>query len=275
MLAEYFEEMCVPKPFDVRRGEDFQQHQKQIRDQLLFSIGLSPLPERVPLDLHMSEPLDQEWCTVRRVYYQLWPGVYTHGLLYMPKQLPEKPAPAMLSPAGHFPNSNLYKGEQARALYFAKLGYVVLAPFQSHYEDMSLGVSQQTILVWQNMRAIDVLVSLPEVDAKRIGSAGCSGGGYQTAMMLALEPRVIVGADVGYSEEYRSILFPHTAHCVCNHIPWIMRYTDQTEVSALGLPRPVQYMVMNDQTRYFPYSLYPRVQDLYRANGAPGLTDVA
>ncbi|MBE7560654.1 hypothetical protein HS125_17640 [bacterium] len=274
MMAEYFEEMCIPKPFDPRRGEEIQKHRDAIRARLLADLGLSPLPERVPLDLRYSEPLEHEWASVRRVYYQLWPGVYAHGLLYMPKAFREKPAPAMLCPAGHFPDSNLYKGEQARALFRAAQ-VRGLRPFQSHYEVMSLGVSQQTLLVWQNMRAIDLLCSLPEVDDARIGSAGCSGGGYQTAMMLALEPRVVVGSDVGYSEEYRSILFPQTSHCVCNHIPNVMRYTDQTEISCLGMPKPIQYMVMNDQTKFFPYSHYPIVQDLFRVNGASGRTDVA
>ena len=275
MMAGYYEEMCIPHEFLVRRGADYEEHRDALREKLLKSIGLSPLPERVDLDVRRTKELDHEWCTVSRVYYQLWPGVYVSGLLYMPKEFRDKPAPAMLSVSGHFPNGPLYEGEQARSLYFAKLGYVTFAPVQNHYEDMSLGASHQTLLVWQNMRAIDFLQSLPEVDDARIGVAGCSGGGYQSAMMLALDARVKVGADVGYTEEYRSILFPHTAHCVCNHIPHIMRYTDQTEVSTLGLPRPIQYMVMNDQTRYFPQSHYPRVQDLYLANGAPGRTDVA
>ena len=99
MLREYFEQMSVAKPFVVRTGSDWETHRGQLRDFVLDCAGLKPLPERVPLDVHQSPPLDHPWCTVRRVYYQLWPGVYSAGLLYMPKQLPERPAPAHALPA--------------------------------------------------------------------------------------------------------------------------------------------------------------------------------
>ncbi|MBM4050892.1 MAG: hypothetical protein FJ279_37835, partial [Planctomycetes bacterium] len=121
MLVAYFEAMCQPKPFVPRVGEDFKAHQRSLREKLLACAGLSPLPERVPLELHESEPLDHEWCTVRRVAYQLWPQVFSTGLLYMPKQFAERPAPAVLCPHGHWQNGNAHPDVQARCLVLAKL----------------------------------------------------------------------------------------------------------------------------------------------------------
>ena len=213
-------------------------------------------------------------CTpVQRVYYQIWPGVYANGLLFIPRKFQGKPAPGMLCPAGHWPTGNQFPDVQKRCLYFAKLGYVVFSPVNDHYEDLSIGISNQTVTIWANMRAIDFLQTLPEVDPERIGVSGASGGGLQTQMLAALEPRIKAATDVGYTADYRSILFMHTHHCVCNHFPNVMQYTDQTEISTLGLPLPIQYMGMNDQTRYFKFSYYPKVQDLYLVNGAAGQTD--
>ena len=272
MLMAYFEEMCRPKPFVVRSGDALKAHQKELRERLLACAGLWPLPERVPLDVHASEPLDHEWCTVRRIYYQLWPKVYSSGLLFMPKRVPERPAPAVLCPHGHWANGNAHPEVQRRCLVLAKMGYVVFSSTQSHYEDPALGVSHQTLMLWNNIRALDYLESLPEVDGKRIGCAGASGGGLQTQMLVAADDRVRAATIVGMTCDYREIVFPGRHHCGCNHFPNIMRYTDEPELSALSLT-PVQYLTMNDWTRSFEKSSYPTIRRLYELNGLKGHTD--
>jgi len=127
MVREYCEEMNRSKPFVIRRGEAFQKHQHELRQKLLRCVGLSPLPDRVPLDVHESEPLDHAWCTVRRIHYQPWPGVYSSGLLYMPKTLPADPAPAVLCPHGHWPHGNANPTPRTRCLVLAKNGFVTSA----------------------------------------------------------------------------------------------------------------------------------------------------
>ena len=94
----------------------------------------------------------------------------------MPKNFPEKPAPAVLCPHGHVPDGYAFPDEQRRCLTFAKLGFVALATPQDHHEDLPRGYSYQTYMVWDNMRALDFLQSLPEVDPKRLGVNGLSGG---------------------------------------------------------------------------------------------------
>jgi dienelactone hydrolase len=267
MLVDYFERMSVPHPFLARSGAEFQRHQLELRQHLLQCIGLSPLPERVSLDARMTQPLDHPWCTVRRVYYQLWPGVYASGLLYSPKELREKPAPAMLCPHGHWVRGNADPVVQARCLVFARNGYVTFSPTQNHYEDLNIGVSHQTVGVWSNMRALDFLESLPEVDRQRIGVCGESGGGLQTEMLTALDSRVKAATIVGLTCDFREILFPFQAHCGCNHFPAVLRFADHPEISALGLPAPVLYLTMNDWTRNFARDSFPAVARLYAANG--------
>jgi len=273
MLLAYYETMVTPRPFQIRTGEDWERHRQQLRQTLLTCAGLWPLPERVPLDPRATEPLEHEWCTVQRVYYQVWPGVYNDGLLYLPKAFAEQPAPAVLNPHGHWTGGNTHPDVQARCLVLAKWGYVVFSPVQQHFEDLPIGVSHQTVMIWNNIRALDYLESRPEVDRDRIGCTGCSGGGLQTQMLLAVDERVKAATIVGLTCDYREILFPYALHCGCNHFPNLMRYTDQPEISTLNLPMPVQYLTMDDWTHPFQKDNYPTIQALYAANGAAGRTD--
>lgn len=267
MLSAYFAQMSVPKPLVVCKGSEWESRRRQLREKLLEITGLEPLPKRLPLDVRQSAPLDHPWCTVRRVYYQLWPGVYSSGLLFMPKQFRQRPAPAMLSPHGHWDHGNAHPEVQRRCLNFARLGYVTFSPTQNHYEDLPIGVSHQTLMIWNNMRALDYLESLPEVDKKKIGVAGASGGGLQTQMLAALDDRVRAATIVGLTCDFREIMFPHTSHCVCNHFPGVMRLTDHPEISTLGLPAPVQYLTMDDWTKKFQKQNFPAIQQLYAAHG--------
>ena len=273
MLVGYFETMCRPKPFVVRTGAAFEAHRKALRQKVLACAGLWPLPKRVPLDAHASEPLDHEWCTVRRIRYQLWPHVYSSGLLYRPKRLAERPAPAVLCPHGHWANGNAHPEVQKRCLVLAKMGYVVFSSTQHHYEDPALGISHQTLMIWNNIRALDVLQSLPEVDGTRLGCAGASGGGLQAQMLVAVDDRVKAATICGLTCDYREIVFVAGHHCPCNHFPNIMRHTDEPELSALGLPTPVQFLTMNDWTKSFARNNHPAIRRLYEANGLEGRTE--
>jgi len=273
MLVKYFEAMCQPKPFEPRAGADFKTHQRALRKRLLACAGLWPLPERVPPDVHASAPTEHEWCTIRRIHYQVWPEVYSSGLLFMPRQFAERSAPAVLCPHGHWPNGNAHPEVQRRCLVLAKMGYVVFSSTQNHYEDPALGVSHQTLMIWNNIRALDFLQSLPQVDPGRIGCTGASGGGLQAQMIVAVDERVKAASIVGMTCDYREIVFPGRNHCGCNHFPNIMRYTDEPEISALGLPTPVQYLTMNDWTRSFARNNFPAIRRLYEVNGLRDHTD--
>jgi len=69
-----------------------------------------------------------------------------------------------------------------------------------------LGKSIARYFIWDGIRGIDYLVSRPEVDSKRIGVHGLSGGGTQTAYISALDERVLASASAGYITSYRRLL---------------------------------------------------------------------
>jgi cephalosporin-C deacetylase-like acetyl esterase len=173
----------------------------------------------------------------------------------------------MLCPHGHWSEGNANPEVQKRCLNFARLGYVTFSSTQNHYEDLAVGVSHQTLMIWNNIRALDLIESLPEVDKARIGVAGESGGGLQTQMLVAVDPRVKAATIVGLTCDFREIMFPDSSHCVCNHFPNVMRRTDHPEISTLGLPAAMQYLTMNDWTKTFEAANFPAIQRLYAAHG--------
>jgi len=272
-LVRYYENMSIPKPLLPRVGDDFLKHRDEVREKLLQSTRLFPLPERVPLDPHYSEPLDHPWCKVYKVAYQIFPEIYSVGLLFVPKELPESPVPGILCPHGHFQNGYYSETLQARCLGLARLGFVVFSTPNDHYTDVPLGVTDQTHQIWRNIRGLDFLQSLPEVDSERLGACGCSGGGTQVQMLISLDDRVKAATIAGLTCGFREISFLTWPCCVCNYFPDVMRFTDQPELSALGMPCPVQYLTMNDWSKTFEKNTFPQIKALYAANGYGDLVE--
>src|SRR5262249_3030836 len=142
------------------------------------------------------------------------------ALLYLPKKRDGAIA-GVLSPCGHAAVGKAHPTYQTLHINLAKRGYAVLTydPVgqgeRSQFWDKEkgrsrfnlvcgehavlgnplylLGTSLARYMIWDGMRGIDYLCSLPEVDAKRIGCVGNSGGGTLTAYISALDPRVLVG----------------------------------------------------------------------------------
>jgi dienelactone hydrolase len=73
-------------------------------------------------------------------------------------------------------------------------------------QSMLIGESVARYFIHDAIRGIDYLVSRPEVDAERIGAAGCSGGGCVTTYVAALDPRVKAAAPACFINTLR-VLF--------------------------------------------------------------------
>lgn len=165
---------------------------------------MGPLPggeRRVPLDLKVVETFDGPKYERRRITYASEPGDRVPAWLFLPKDAPGK-RPAMLAlhqttaigkdePAGLGGKENLH---YAREL--AERGYVVLAPdypnFGEHKVDpYALGYASASMkAIWDNMRGVDLLQSLEEVDAGRIGVIGHSLGGHNAIYTAVFDERL-------------------------------------------------------------------------------------
>jgi dienelactone hydrolase len=82
------------------------------------------------------------------------------------------------------------------ALELAERGYVTIAPDytllgENQVDPTTVAFVSGTMMgIWSHMRAVDLLLSLPEVDSERVGAVGVSLGGHNSLFVAAFDPRV-------------------------------------------------------------------------------------
>jgi dienelactone hydrolase len=277
MLDGYYERLSSPHHLQFKSLDAWQQRREIVRRQTLRDIGLDPLPERLPLDIHYGGALDREDYLLRRVYFQTWPGVYASGWLYLPKT-PGK-HPAILNAHGHWENGAMHPVMQSGCIGLAKKGYVALMVDSVHLssESFQVGASSIGVMTFNNMRAIDLLETLPEVDSTRIGCTGASGGGQQTMYLMAADDRIKAAVPVALVSYFRRIMSPAGfPHCICNVAPGILRDTDEPEICATFAPRPVLFLSLTgDWTKIFPNEEFPEIRSIYRLYGQEAAVESA
>lgn len=277
----------------------WQERAEYVRQQMLIAAGLWPMPEKTPLNPVIHGKIDREDYTIEKVFFESYPGLYVSGNLYRPKNK-TGPLPAVLSPHGHWANGRLYqtpdkelekqlksgleKDEdagryplQARAANLAKLGCIVFFYDMVGYADAApnllphrntmtgvkphlYGLSVFGLQTWDSIRALDFLLSLPDVDPNRIACTGASGGGTQTFVMMAADPRLKVAAPVCMISAGE-----HQGGCVCENAPLLRIGTDNVEIAATFAPKPfVHPTATGDWTKDFMEKGYPEIKAIYK-----------
>lgn len=100
-----------------------------------------------------------------------------------------------------------------------------------------LGQTITGMWTWDLMRLVDYAQTRPEVDPKRIGCAGLSGGGLQTLYLSALDKRIQAGVVSGYYYGVKDSLIRLAANCDCNCVPNLWKYADMGDIGGLIAPR--------------------------------------
>lgn len=150
---------------------------------------------------------------IRKVRYEVLPGLWTAGLLYEPDQHADK-IPVHLAVNGHDGNGKAAPYKQIRCINLAKRGVASLniewlgmgqlrsegfAHTRMNQLDLC-GVSGLAPHYLDMSRGLDILLSLPYADPQRVAVSGLSGGGWQTITISSLDPRVTLCNPVaGYS----------------------------------------------------------------------------
>ena len=120
--------------------------------------------------------------------------------------------------------------------------------------------------IWNSMRSLDFLLSLPEVDASRVGIAGFSGGATQSLYLAALDQRLSACALVAQVSAH------FFGGCPCERpTPGASQHTFRTnnvEIAALAAPKPLLLISTGeDWTRNTPFVEYPFLLHVYRLLG--------
>jgi len=200
----------------VKTESDLVALQAEIRSRLLEILGGLP-DARTPLNARVTGTLARDGYRIEKLVFESLPGIHVTALLYVPDG-PVAPRPAVLLACGHSPLGKAYRNYQEIAGRLARRGYVVLCwdPVgqgeRSQFWDAARGRSRYNLacgehavlgnlallagttlnrfMVWDGMRALDYLLTRPEVDPRRISITGTSGGGLQSTYIGALDPRV-------------------------------------------------------------------------------------
>ena len=266
-----------------RTKTEWERRAQFLREQILTSTGLLPMPERTPLNVQIFDRIEKDDYSVEKVYFESFPGFYLTGNLYRPRGK-QGPFPAVLNPHGHwqhgrFENSTLCS-VPGRCINFAKQGYVAFSydmvgyndSFQIDHRSGQLdgerehlwGISLGGLQLWNSIRAVDFLASLPDVDSSRIACTGASGGGTQTFLLTAVDERVACSAPVNM------ISSTMQGGCLCENPPLIRLDTNNMEIGALAAPRPMLLVSATgdwtSRTMEVEYPAIRRVYQLYRSD---------
>ena len=187
-----------------------------VREKFLEMIG--GLPEKNSMTPITVRAFERDGYRVENVMFQSRPDFWVTGNLYIPKS-GKGPYPGIISPTGHDPLSRMDRVYQCAYINLVKNGFVVLAydpigqgerryywnpttstsevsgdPVFEHSMPgqllLLMGENLTQFRIWDGIRAIDYLIGRPEVDPRKIGCAGHSGGGTLTLFISALDERV-------------------------------------------------------------------------------------
>ena len=217
------------KAFDARRAavaaiktpDDLARRQRELKGKFLEALG--DLPEKTPLNARVVGVEARDGYRLERVIYESRPEHHVTALFYLPDGPP--PFPAVLMPCGHDDNGKAAEAYQRGCILLARNGIAALC-----YDPIGQGERRQLLdadgkpagpgnttehtligvgallvgrstagyRVWDGIRSLDYLASRPEVDPRRLGCTGCSGGGTLTSYLMALDDRVAAAAPSCY-----------------------------------------------------------------------------
>lgn len=276
---------AAPIPGSESR-EAWERARPRLREQVQSMLGLLPFPKRTPLQAQITGTVQREKYRIEKLVFQSLPGLYVTCNLYLPEG--ESRKPIVLYPTGHMPHPSGAKwGYQDRGQWFAEHGFACLVMDTLEFAEvpgihhglhdlnmwhwLSLGYTPAGVEVWNAIRALDYLETRPDIDMKRVGITGISGGGAMSWYIPAMDDRISATAPVCGTITYGSQAAGWRAfgQCDCIYYPNAARL-DFPVVAALIAPRPL-LICSGEKDSDFPpegyHAVYERARQIYRLYG--------
>jgi dienelactone hydrolase len=227
MVSEYLLGQCKLH-FDARRqavarlttADEIKKRQDELRAKFIQAIG--GFPERTPLNAKVVGTEKRDGYTVERVIYESRPHHHVTANLYLPEG--KGPFPGVIVPCGHSANGKGSDAYQRVCILLAKNGIAALIydpigqgeryqlldppgkpvagsttePTLTGVGALLVGQSTASYRIWDGIRSLDYLAGRPEIDPKRLGCTGNSGGGTLTSYLMALDERILAAAPSCY-----------------------------------------------------------------------------
>jgi cephalosporin-C deacetylase-like acetyl esterase len=268
--------------------------------------------EKTPLNVQNAGVVDRGGYRTEKLIFESQPEFYVPAHLYVPKS-GKGPFPGIISPLGHAQSGKLYRSYQTLFQNLARKGYVVLTwdpPGQGERFQYSIdgtdrsrygptgehdkfglpalliGSTTTQFEAWDAVRALDYLLTRPEVDGNRIGCCGHSGGGTMTMFLSALEPRIKVAIVVeGHTENIAGANYEPPgafADAEQNIIGSLPLGIDRGDLLCAFAPKPllICFTHMDSGLTYSPHyeqgtrEIHQEVKDQYSVFGAAAKTNL-
>ena len=206
----------------IRTEQDLLQLQQELRSHLLNMVGGLPT-QKTPLNPLITGRIQMNRFHIEKLIFESLPGVYVTALVYVPENGAAR-HPGVLVPSGHSANGKMHY--QKLCQHLVQRGYVVISwdpvgqgersqfwDAEKHKSRYNLICAEHAVLgnlaylagtnlarweIWDGIRALDYLLTRPDVDPDRINITGTSGGGFQTAHIAAFDQRIKVAAPSCY-----------------------------------------------------------------------------
>ena len=256
----------------IRTVADAERRKQVVREEILQILG--GLPDyNGPLHARIAGRIQAEGYAIEKVIFESLPGFFVTANLYRPNQ-PGR-YPAVLFQSGHTQEGK--PEPQRAAANLALKGFVVLcfdpigqgereqtydpqlkAPaagwsvnehIQAGAQGILVGQSVARYFIWDAKRALDYLLSRPEVDAANVGAAGCSGGGALTMFIGALDPRLKAVVPACFPNSYR-LLFAGPDPGSEMSFPELLAHGLDT-VDFVELSAPTPWLIQATENDYF------------------------
>lgn len=264
----------------IESKERWQDRAKLIREHVLVSCGLWPLPPKTALNAKVFGRVDRDGYSIEKVYFETYPGFFLAGNLYRPLGK-TGPFPAILNPHGHWRNGRMADEEAgsvaARCISFARQGMIAFSYDMTGYNDTIQvdhkfaadlkhtlwSISLMGLQTWNSIRALDFLETLPDADKSRLACTGESGGGTQTFMLGAIEDRLAIQGPI--------VMVSHSMQggCLCENAPGLRVDYSNMELAAAPAPRTQIFVAASgDWTKTTQEIEGPSVESIYKLFGA-------
>ncbi|MCB1021187.1 MAG: acetylxylan esterase [Acidobacteria bacterium] len=248
----------------LKTPEDVAKRKALVRSTIEAAIG--GFPEKTPLNPKVVGTIQKDGYKIEKIIFESQPGFFVTASLYVPTR-GDGPFPGVLYPLGHELGGKSHDAWQRMLVTLARNGYVAITwdpagqgeraqIYDPDFNQRTLirSTTEHTVLgvecllagdnfarytIWDGIRALDYLLSRPEVDTSRIACTGNSGGGTHTSYISALEDRIHVAAPSCYLTGWGKLIEtigPQDAEQVL--LPWIAAGLDHGDFPLAFAPRP-------------------------------------
>lgn len=264
----------------------------ELRTRIRLACGLLPARRKCPLNPITTAKFESDGVSIENIAIQTIDGFWLCGNVYKP--VAGGRFPAVVNPHGHWAAGRRTReadvprsatGERLAAgkadlvqlaVSLARQGFLVFAYDMVGYNDTlqaghgmaasttdwMWGVNLLGLQTWNSIRVLDYLDSRPDVDRKRIGVTGASGGGSQAFILAALDNRIQCSVPVNM------VSTTMQGGCLCENAPGLRVDTDNVEIAALFAPKP-QFLVscLGDWSKTTPTVEGPAIRNVYQLYG--------